>query len=230
MFVALLASCSTPSSNIHVFTEAEQNKASMRLGLALQYLRSGHLQSAWQQLKLAYQANPNDGAVHEAKGLFFAVQGDEDAARNSFLQALKLSPNQPAVRNNYAAFLYRYGYYAEALKQLQLLEKTAYYRHHPQLHLNLARSALRSDQYRLAAQAFAKATETQSKQVTAWLGWAEACYEYRDMACVYKQLKRYFQEGGKEPKAYEIGLASAREQGDWQSIVHYLRQLHGSPK
>lgn len=104
-------------------TEAQQQRAHIRLQLAVGYYEQHQINIAFDEIRQALQADPNYADAYSMRGLIYMEMGEARMAEDSFLQAIKLSPNNPDFNNNYGWFLCQNGqeqksisYFERALK------------------------------------------------------------------------------------------------------------------
>lgn len=120
-----LAGCvsSTPPVD---FERNEAMKA--RVNLALAYLEQGDFAKARENIDKALAHDSRDYLPHSVLAYYYQQTADRENAEKSYQTALKLSPNQPDVRNNYGTFLCEQGKFAQAYGQFeQALSEQHYY-------------------------------------------------------------------------------------------------------
>jgi type IV pilus assembly protein PilF len=110
--IALLAGCaSNPSASMQgVPTTSSdqtdnQKRAQIRLQLAIGYYEQRQMEVALDEVKQALQADPNFADAYSVRGLIYMNMGENRLAEDSFLQAIRLAPNNPDFNNNYGWFL-----------------------------------------------------------------------------------------------------------------------------
>lgn len=101
----------------------DRKRARIRLELAAGYYQNGQISVALDELKLALQADPNYGDAYNMLGLVYMELGEPKLAEEAFTKALRLSPNDSDLNNNYGWFLCQngrearsIGYFLTALK------------------------------------------------------------------------------------------------------------------
>jgi type IV pilus assembly protein PilF len=83
----------------------EQNRASIRLQLAIGYFQQRELNIALDEVKQALQADPLYADAYGVRALIYMDKGEIKLAEDNFVQALKLAPNNPDFQSNYGWFL-----------------------------------------------------------------------------------------------------------------------------
>lgn len=107
--LALLVGFALPAAAAASSTEPAVAAATANVQLGLGYLRQGNLAVAQQVLERAFAQNPKDPNVHTALGLLYERLAQPDRADDHYGRAVKLSPQDPEILNNYAVFLCRRG-------------------------------------------------------------------------------------------------------------------------
>jgi type IV pilus assembly protein PilF len=112
MAMALVAGC---ASNVPGGARGEpptsydqtdsQARARIRLQLAVGYYEQRQMDVALAEIRQALQADPNLAAAYSVRGLIYMEKGENRLAEDSFLQAIRLAPNNPDFNNNYGWFL-----------------------------------------------------------------------------------------------------------------------------
>ncbi len=99
--------------------EALKRGAGVRLELASLYFSRGQFNTALDEIKLALQADPGNGAAHNLSGLIYAALGNMAQADASFQRALQINPRDADTMNNYGWVLCQNQRFKEAEAQFQ---------------------------------------------------------------------------------------------------------------
>lgn len=112
----LLAGCATgPNAASGGDQTAEQDRvdvqrrAGIRLQLAIGYYQQRQWQTALDEARQAIQIDPTLTDAYTMAALTYMELGDARQAEENFLHAMKLSPNDPDLSNNYGWFLCQNG-------------------------------------------------------------------------------------------------------------------------
>jgi type IV pilus assembly protein PilF len=89
--------------------EAARDNTALGVG----YLRQGRLDLALEKLRRAVQEDPSYAPAHSTLAIAYAQRGDQQLAETEYRRALDLG-DDPAVRNNFGAFLCSIGKSEEA--------------------------------------------------------------------------------------------------------------------
>lgn len=116
IIVALLSGCastSSDSSRDELPTSSDQSdtqkRAQIRLQLAVGYYQQGQFATALDELKQALQIDPNFADAYGMRALVYMGVGENALAEENFQRALRLTPNNPDLSNNYGWFLCQNG-------------------------------------------------------------------------------------------------------------------------
>jgi len=120
--VALLTGC---ASGPAATTQGEQpasadqaenrRRAQIRLQLAVGYYEQRQMAVALDEIRQAVIADPTFAEAYVMRALIYMDMGENKLAEESFLQAIKLSPNSPDFNNNYGWFLCQNGREKESI-------------------------------------------------------------------------------------------------------------------
>ena len=82
-----------------------RRRAEVHTALAAEYYSRGNFTVALAETRLALKDDPSYFQAYNMQGLVYMELREDVAARESFDQALRLSPNNPEVLNNFGWFL-----------------------------------------------------------------------------------------------------------------------------
>ena len=98
--------------------EVKSDKAStFNADLGIRYLQAGRLPLANEKLLKALEQSPNSPIANHYFAILQQRLGDTNKARQYFNKAVKLSPKDPEIRNNYGSFLCDNGQAQAAIAQ-----------------------------------------------------------------------------------------------------------------
>lgn len=112
--VAVLAACATgPETKADLPTQSDQTelqrRAQIRLQLAIGYFGQGQMSTALDEVKQALQIDPNLADAYSVRALIYMEMMENGLAEENFRQAMKLSPDNPDLANNFGWFLCQTG-------------------------------------------------------------------------------------------------------------------------
>jgi len=88
--------------------------AEARLALGLGYLDVGNRLKAWENLELALRYAPNYYRVLNSIAYYYQLVGEHGLAEKTYVKAMRESPKNSELLNNYGAFLCQLGLYEKA--------------------------------------------------------------------------------------------------------------------
>lgn len=104
-----------------------EKRASIRLQLAVGYFQDGKLEVALDEVKQAIAINPEFADAYGVRALIYQQMGEIRLADESYQRAMRLSPNNPELSNNYGGFLCQNGRGAEAMRYYEAAIKNPAY-------------------------------------------------------------------------------------------------------
>lgn len=96
-----------------------QNRANIRLQLAIGYFEARQFETALDEIKQALLADPNNAEVLGVRALIYMEMGEIALADSNFQNALRLAPNNPDLSNNYGWFLCKNNREDESIKYFE---------------------------------------------------------------------------------------------------------------
>jgi len=98
---------STPQTELLTSSDQTDNqkRAQIRLQLAIGYFEQRQLNVALDELKQALVADPNFSDAYSVRALVYMDMGETRLADENFQSAMRLSPNNPDLNNNYGWYL-----------------------------------------------------------------------------------------------------------------------------
>lgn len=98
-----LSGCATTINGNPTPKPKDAAKYNARLGA--EYLRKGRMKLANEKLKKALEQNPRSADAHHYFAVLQQALGQKDKAQKHFSKAVKYSPDNPEINNNYGSFL-----------------------------------------------------------------------------------------------------------------------------
>ncbi len=166
---------------------AEQLQALVDLSIG--YLRNRDYNRAKENLNRALAIDPNSAQAHNAFGLVYQLEGDDDLADAHFRQATA-DRSYSRAYNNYGAFLFAQQRYKEAIEKLEVAAQDRFYENRPLVFENLGVAYLRLGDVENAEQAFARATRLNPGQPRALLEMAHIRFDQKN----YIEARQYYRQ------------------------------------
>jgi type IV pilus assembly protein PilF len=220
-FTLALAGC--VSSGSSKTSDRDAAVANVKLGVA--YMQQGQLALAKEKLERAEKQDPRNVDVHTSLAFLYERLNDSKLAESQYRAAMRLSPGNAEVSNNYAVFLCRGGRVDEALEQFDKAAKDPLYRT-PWAALTNSAVCLRS------AKRSAEAVPYLESALRLRPNYAEAVLELGDAQIDLGKpeaaklvVDRYLSMGQATPEVLLIGVRSALASGDRNAADVYARRL-----
>jgi type IV pilus assembly protein PilF len=155
--------------------------------LGIGYIRNRDYARAKENLSRALEIDANAPQVHNAFGLVYQLEGENELADEHFRKATTNSSYTRAF-NNYGAFLFAQGRYREAIEKLEVAAQDRFYANRPSVFDNLGVAYLRLGEPAKAEAAFLRATQLNPNQGRALLEMASIRYEQQN----YLESRQYY--------------------------------------
>ncbi|MDO8301287.1 type IV pilus biogenesis/stability protein PilW [Lacisediminimonas sp.] len=124
--LSLLGACastsSAPKDDLPTSSDQTeiQRRAQIRLQLAVGYFEQGQMTTALDEVKQALQIDPTLSDAYSVRALIYMEMMENRLAEENFVQAMKLTPDNPDLANNFGWFLCQTG---RADKSIAYFEK-----------------------------------------------------------------------------------------------------------
>ena len=193
LLLVLVVCTGCVTTNETVFTNQESPELALkkRVELARAYIGQGNWENAKRNLKLAADIDPKNAEVYEAFALVYQSTGELDAAEENFRKSLSLNGSLSRARNNYAAFLFAQGRFAEAEKELEIVVRDTLYSGRPQAFTNLGLCRVRLQKSDAAIEALERALTMEQRNPLALFTLAELYYERQSFAKAQQFYQAY---------------------------------------
>ncbi len=120
--------CVTVNDTTKMTKEKAIRAANARIALGLSYIETGDLIKARENLELAAQYAPDYYRTQTSLAYYYQQVDENTLAEKSYKRALRFSPKNGNVLNNYGVFLCQCGRYKEALQKFfQAINQPNYY-------------------------------------------------------------------------------------------------------
>jgi len=199
--------------------------AEVQTQLGIGYLREGNLETAFNRLTRALQADPNYSTAHNAMGTLQERLGNNAAAEEHFREAVSLSPTDSSAQSNYGSLLCRTGRYDEGEQRfLQALKNSLYER--PEVAYSNAGLCMQTAGRQDKAEAYFRSALEQNPRIpVALVGMAQLCFETGRFLPARAYLQRYQELTELDAKTLWLGVRIERELGDKKSANRYASKL-----
>jgi type IV pilus assembly protein PilF len=221
--VLLLAACSSTSNQLHAQNKKDAAAYNVQLGIA--YMNQGDLERAKDKLDRALTQDPDNADVHSARAALFARLRNANKADEEFREALRLSPHDPRIINNYAVYLCQNGRTDEGVKHFLEAAHNALYPTPEVAYTNAGvclRAAKRDEE---ARSNFNKALQVRPNFAEAAFQLANLQFELHELAPARAGIDAFIGTYEATPDLLLLGVRVARAQGDRLGAQRYARKL-----
>ena len=231
-FAALfLAACSTQST-----TETRQvtentpqdgrRRAEVHTALAGEYYQRGNYTVALAETRAAIKDDPTYVGAHNMQALVFMELKEDGPARESFATALRLSPNNPEVLNNYGWFLCLRNDPTRGLELMRRASTDNMYPTPEKAYLSIGLCLKRQNRNVEAEEALRRAVLIRPDLIGALYNLAQITFERGAVADAEVYLLRFMRLTSNPPlEALVMGVKIARARNDSAAEQSYLQQL-----
>lgn len=227
----LLAACQTTSSTSTLGDKNPARAAELRTQLAAEYIRTGELDKAKNELDQALKINTRSAEANLMMGVLLQQEGSPvnmKKAEDYFKRSINLNSNDPQARNNYGTYLFQQDRYADAIEQFKIAGSTLGYEQRFAALENMGRTYLKLGDVANAEQAFIQALQANRDAVISKLELAEIFYAQQRFTLagqMYEDYVRYTGQASQGARALWIGLRLARARNDEMGMKVLVNQL-----
>lgn len=221
--ILLLAACgSAPKLDPGVGVDSP---AEINAKLGLNYMQHGNYDVAEAKLKRALKENPKLGAAHHYLAELYRRTERFDEAKEHFRLALKYTPDDVNLKNNFGVFLCDQGEYREAIDLFVTVAASRDYNRPDDAYANAGLCALRIPDEKLAEDYLRRALAINKKLPNALFHMARLSYEHKEYMTARAFIERYAGVAQPTPQSLLLGARIELALGDRQTAEDYSAQL-----
>jgi type IV pilus assembly protein PilF len=224
MLMTVLAGCSTTTEK-PISKPQPERAAEINLELGIDYLRKGNLQQAKEKIDRALEQNPRNAKAQSVAGMLYERLGDSDKADSHFARAVSLEPENPDLKNNYAAYLCQKNRYERGEKFALEAATNALYKTPEVAYLNAGNCAKGAGNLKRAEENYRKALGVKPRFGDALLQMADVEYRQTDYMSARAFLERYLAVGRSSPTTLWLGVRIERGLGNHSAAQAYAQRL-----
>jgi type IV pilus assembly protein PilF len=210
-----------------------RNRARIHTELGSAYFERGNMGVALEELHIAIAADPSYAVAYSVLGLVHMELRENDVAQQQFEQALRLSPNDPDINNNYGWFLCQTGREQQSITYFLTALKNPLYNTPARSYVNAGLCSLKNNE-RDATDYFERALHIAPDNLQALLNLASIQYKRGQLEAARGFIGRFNKLV--EPTAESLWLALRIEHklGDRPAensmATQLRRRFSGSPE
>ena len=220
----MLAGCASSSEAKHAAAKMD-DAAVYNTQLGISYMHQNELAVAKEKLDRAVKQDPNYAPAHSARAMLYDRLGNSEVADNEFRTALRLSPHDPDMINNYAVYLCQNGRTDEGVKKFQEAAANPLYRTPEAAFTNAGvclRAAKRDEEARAL---FVKALQSRPNYGEAAYQLANLQFQHKELAQARGLIDAFLANFPQTADLLLLGVRVARAQGDQPAAQKFARKL-----
>jgi type IV pilus assembly protein PilF len=223
----LLAGCVTNSSSPFPGDKVDLKQASQdNVSLGIAYLKQGNRDAAMQKIQKAITQDPDNASAYTAEALIYNADNEPDKAKDAYKIAMRKSPDDPEIQNNYAVFLCQRGKAKESLEYFDKAAANPHYSTPDGAYVNAGLCASRIPDPAQAEQYFRKALSMNPNLTEPLFQLAQLSYNQKKYLSARAFIERYNTLApASRPDVLLLGVNNERALGDRQAAADYAKQL-----
>lgn len=202
-----------------------RNRARIHTELAAGYFSLGNLGVALEEVNIARQADSSYAPAYGVAGLVFAALKDDARAEDQFRQALRLSPADPDINNNFGSFLCQRKREDEGIRYLLNAVRNPLYKTPDRSYANAGVCARRKGNMNEARAHFQRALQYQPGQALALYQLADIAYAENNFAAAQGYLQRFARAAPANAEVLWLAIRVERRLGNSVNESSYSQQL-----
>jgi type IV pilus assembly protein PilF len=199
-----------------------RNRARIHTELAAGYFELGNFGVALEEVRVAEQADSSYPPIYNVAGLIYAALKDDRRAEDNFNRALRLSPADPDINNNYGMYLCQRGREADGIKLLLVAVQNPLYQNPERSFVNAGVCARRRGDNAAAQDFFLRAIAVRPNQPQALYQLADLAYAAANYAGAQGYLRRLAQANA---EVLWLAIRVERRMGNAIGEASYTQQL-----
>jgi len=202
-----------------------QNRARIRLQLAAGYYEQHQMTVALDEVRQAIQADPNFADAYSVRGLIYMDMGETRLAEDNFLNAIRLSPNNPDFNNNYGWFLCQNGRERQSISYFEAALKSRTYQSPAKALNNAGVCSLKMQDKVAAEKYFSQAFQYDPGNMSTNANLAKLYYDLRDYERARFYASRVVRSEAVQADVLWIAIKTERKLGDRAAESSLATQL-----
>lgn len=201
--------------------------AKIHTELAGEYYARGQMGVAIEELAEALRSDPNYAPAYNVLGLVYMELREDVLAQQNFERALRISPNDSDIHNNYGWFLCqrKRDQTDQAVQHFMAALKNPLYTTPEKSYTNAGLCSQNSGDSKSAEAFFQKALLIKPSYSQALLGLTEIYFKNGDLTAARANISRYMQVSTPTAESLWLGIRIERKVGDHNVEASYTLQL-----
>ncbi len=206
----------------------QRRRAKIRLELAVNYFKERQIKTALEELRSAEAADPNFADVHNMRAIVLSSIGENKDAEASFLRALRLTPTDSDINNNFGWFLCQQGRERESIRFFDAAARNPLYQTPAMPIRNAGICLMRVQDWKAAETYLMRSFEMEPGNVVGVYNLALMYLRAKDLERAWfyaERLNKMLPEPSAEALWLAIRVAHARkDDGEKQALATQLRR------
>jgi type IV pilus assembly protein PilF len=211
-----------------------RNRARVHTELASAYYERGNMGVALEELRVAVEADPAYAPAFNVLGLVHMDLRENAVAQQHFERALRLSPNDPDINNNYGWFLCQSGREEQSIAYFLAALKNPLYNTPARSYVNAGLCAMKKNNERDAFDYFQRALRSEPDNLQALLNLASIQHKRGQLEPARAYIGRYNKLVEPSAESLWLALRIERKLGDKSAenalATQLRRRFSGSPE
>lgn len=224
MLTLLLTACSSGAPKLDP-TVGVDSPAQVNAKLGLSYLQHGNYEVAEAKLQRALKQDPRLGEAYHYLAELYRRTDREDLAKDNYRKALKYSPDDMSLHNNYGVYLCEQGDYAEAVEVLVRVANSRHYNRPDEAFANAGMCAMRIPDEKLAEKYLRTALSINKVLPGALYQMAVLSYQQHKYLHARAFIERYSSVARQSAQSLLLGVRVELKLGDHKAVDNYATQL-----
>jgi type IV pilus assembly protein PilF len=200
-------------------------RARIHTELAAGYFELGNMGVALEEVTIAQQADSSYPPIYNVAALIYAALKDDWRAEENFSRALRLSPGDADINNNYGNYLCQRKREQEGIKHLLIAVQNPLYQTPERSLVNAGVCARRKGDDAAAQEFFQRAITVRPNQPQALYQLADLAFLANNFAAAQGYLRRLAQVAPGTADVLWLGLRVERKLGNAVAEASYAQQL-----
>jgi len=223
----LLSGCTTTTSKPDLSDEQLHRASELNAELGVRYMQQGNYDWAMTKLQKSIEQNEDNARAHHYLAELYRRVGKPKDAEKHFQAAMDLSPDDPALLNNYGIFLCDRNKYEQALRYFNKALNDPVYPGKAGIYENMGQCELQRGNLYRAEEYLLKALHLNPKLPQANLDMAQLTFDKQLYTQSRNYLNNYLAQANHNAQSLWLGILLERRTGNRNRVASYAILLKG---
>ncbi len=203
-----------------------QKRAAIRMQLAVGYYQQHQMDVALDEIKQALLVDPDLSDAYGVRALIYMDMGEMRLAEDNFQRAIKLAPNNPDFKNNFAWLLCQSGREGQSIAYFEEALKNRTYRSPEKALNNAGVCSLKLKNIALAERYFSESFKYDPANPSTNANLAKIHYDRHDYERAHFYIDRVVKADVLAADVLWLAIKIERKRGDRAAEIGLVTQLH----